>query len=234
MIDLPGVMDATWPAAALHRAGPWLVREGQGGGKRVSAASAEAPWQPADIALAEATQASLGQPPLFLLRAGEEALDAELDARGYRIVDPVIAYAAPVAALTTVPLPPIRVFPIWPPLAIQTDIWAEGGIGPERLAVMVRTASAHTSLLGRINDRAAGSAFVALHGDTAMLHALHILPEQQRNGLGAHMMRAAAFWAQNLGAVNLSLVVTRENAPACALYASLGMQIVGQYHYRMK
>lgn len=233
MIDLPGVMDATWPAAALHRAGPWLLREGRGGGKRVSAASAEAQWQPSDIALAEAAQAELGQPPLFVLRAGDEALDAELEARGYRIIDPVIAYAAPVAQLTAVPVPPIRVFPIWPPLAIQTEIWAEGGIGPERLAVMARTAD-RTSLLGRINDRAAGSAFVALHGDTAMLHALHVLPEQQRHGLGAHMTRAAAFWARDRGAVNLSLVVTRENAPARALYASLGMQIVGQYHYRMK
>ncbi|AMY71926.1 GNAT family N-acetyltransferase [Frigidibacter mobilis] len=234
MIDLPAVMDGTWPAAALHRAGPWLVREGRGGGKRVSAASAEAPWRPADIALAEAAQAALGQPALFVLRAGEEALDAELEARGYRVVDPVVAYAAPVAQLTTVPVPPVRVFDVWPPLAIQTEIWAEGGIGPERLAVMARGGSDRTALLGRINDRAAGAAFVALHAGTAMLHALHILPDQQRNGLGAHMMRGAAFWAQDRGAGNLSLVVTRENAPARALYASLGMQIVGQYHYRMK
>lgn len=234
MIDLPEVMEATWPAVQHHHVGPWLVREGQGGGKRVSAASAEGTWQPEDIALAEKTQATLGQPSLFVLREGDEALDAELDARGYRVVEPVVAYAAPVAQLTDVPVPPVRVFPIWPPLAIQAEIWAEGDIGPSRLAVMQRVAGERTSLLGRINDRAAGSAFVALHGQTAMLHALHVLPEQQRGGLGAQMMRAAAFWAQDRGAIHLSLAVTRENTPARALYASLKMEIVGQYHYRMK
>ncbi|TMV56955.1 GNAT family N-acetyltransferase, partial [Thioclava sp. BHET1] len=36
-------LDASWPAAALHHAGPWLIREGRGGGKRVSAATAERP-----------------------------------------------------------------------------------------------------------------------------------------------------------------------------------------------
>lgn len=234
MIDLPAVMDATWPAARTHRVGPWLVREGLGGGKRVSAASTEGPWLPSDISLAEEAQASLGQPALFLLREGDEALDAELEARGYRIVDPVVAYAAPVARLTDVPVPPVRVFSIWPPLAIQAEIWAAGGIGASRLAIMDRVRTDRTSILGRINDRAAGSGFVAMHADTAMLHALHVLPEQQRHGLGGHMMRAAAFWAQERGAIDISLVVTRENTPARALYASLGMEIVGHYHYRMK
>ena len=37
--DLFDAVELTWPAARLHRAGPWLIREGQGGGKRVSAAS---------------------------------------------------------------------------------------------------------------------------------------------------------------------------------------------------
>ena len=41
---LQAAMDATWPAAAMHRAGPWMLRNGAGGGKRVSAATAEAEW----------------------------------------------------------------------------------------------------------------------------------------------------------------------------------------------
>ncbi len=234
MMDLSAVMDATWPAAQTRRSGPWLLREGQGGGKRVSAATAEGPWQPEDIALAEQAQAALGQPALFRLREGDAALDAELAARGYRLLDPVVAYAAPVAQLASVPVPPICAFPIWPPLAIQNEIWDEGGIGPARRAVMQRVRGARTSFLGRINDRAGGSAFIALHGQTAMLHALHIVPEQRRNRLATHLVHGAAQWAEAQGAVNLSLVVTRDNAPARALYASLGMEIVGEYHYRMK
>ena len=67
---------ATWPAAQLHRAGPWIIRDGQGGGKRVSAATAEGPVQPADIQQAQRAMLDLGQRPLFLLRDGEADVDA--------------------------------------------------------------------------------------------------------------------------------------------------------------
>lgn len=233
MSDPFAVIEATWPAAAMHRAGPWLVREGRGGGKRVSAATAAGDWQAADIALAEAAQASLGQDLLFMLRPDEAALDATLETQGYRIVDPVVILAAPLAALAGAP-PPMTTFPIWPPLAIMRDIWAEGGIGAGRQAVMARVSGPKTAILGRINDRAAGTAFVALHEQTAMLHALHVLPGQRRQGIAAHMMRAAALWAQDQGAQRFSVVVTSANAAALALYASLGMTIVGHYHYRMR
>jgi ribosomal protein S18 acetylase RimI-like enzyme len=45
---------------------------------------------------------------------------------------------------------------------------------------------------------------------------------------------AAANWAAEAGATRLSLVVTRQNAAARALYARLGLEVVGEYHYRMK
>ena len=45
---------------------------------------------------------------------------------------------------------------------------------------------------------------------------------------------ATALAAAQQGAARLSLVVTRQNAAARALYARLGMQDVGQYHYRLK
>ena len=64
-------LDATWPAAGLTRLGPWTIREGRGGGQRVSAAPADGPWQPGDIATAEAAMVALGQRPLFMLRAGD-------------------------------------------------------------------------------------------------------------------------------------------------------------------
>jgi hypothetical protein len=45
-------------------------------------------------------------------------------------------------------------------------------------------------------------------------------------------MREAAFWAQDQGASHLALAVTQGNTGGNALYSSLGMQVVGQYHYR--
>ena len=36
MIDAYAIIDATWPAAEYRRAGGFLIRDGQGGGSRVS------------------------------------------------------------------------------------------------------------------------------------------------------------------------------------------------------
>lgn len=231
MGDIQALIDATWPAAAIHRAGPWLVRQGQGGGKRVSAATAAANWHAADIPLAEEMQQRLGQPSLFIVRSDEPELDSALADRGYGVVDPVLIWSAPVQALAG-PLPPLAAFTLSPPLAVQSDIWSEGGIGPERRAVMDRVGGPKTTILSRSGDRASGVAFVACHHNQAMLHALHVLPAARRQGSASNIMRAAANWAQDQGAATLSLAVTRANAPASALYASLNMRIVGDYHYR--
>ena len=40
---LYSVIEGTWPPASEARVGPWIIRDGQGGGQRVSAATATAP-----------------------------------------------------------------------------------------------------------------------------------------------------------------------------------------------
>ena len=233
MSDFFAALEATWPAAALHRAGPWLLREGAGGGKRVSAATAESDEALAAIGAMEAAQLALGQAPLVMLRAGEDALYAALADAGYVVVDPVVAMAGPVAALAG-PLPPLSAFTVWPPLAVQREIWAEGGIGPARVAVMERVAGPKTSLFARTSDRPAGTGFVALEGTTAMVHALEVRPALRRQGAARHMLCAAANWAAAQGATEMCLAVTKANGAARALYASLGLADVGSYHYRTK
>ncbi len=226
---LAEVMEATWPPVRRWPLGPFTLRDGAGGGKRVSAASCNGPFTETDLDALDAAMAE----PLMLIRDGDAALDAALNARGWRIVDPVIAYAAPVAALTA-ELPALTAFAHWPPLQIARSLWAEGGIGPARIAVMDRVAGPKAALLGRTGDRPAGVAFVACTGDEAMVHALEVRDSQRRQGLGRNLIHAAANWAAEQGAARLSLVVTRQNTAARALYARLGMQAVGQYHYRMK
>ena len=231
---LADVMELTWPPARAFSVGPWCIRDGQGGGKRVSAATAEPDWRDEAIPQAEAAMAGLGQVPLFLIRQGDDLLDQALQSRGYRVVDPVVAYGAPTAVLADPPAPPMTAFAHWPPLAICADIWAEGGIGPERLAVMQRASGPKCAILGRANDHPTGVAFVAIQGCVAMLHALEVRPEARRQGSAHNILRAAARWAQENGADSLSLVVTVANTAARSLYASLGMALVGQYHYRQR
>lgn len=92
---------------------------------------------------------------------------------------------------------------------------------------MQRVAGPKTAILARTQDRPVGAAFVACHGDIAMLHALEVLPAARRQGSAHNMLRAAAVWAQDQGATTMSLVVTQANAPARALYERLGMVAVG-------
>lgn len=234
MSDLFAALDATWPAASVRQAGGWLVREGLGGGKRVSSATALDDSAGDAIAEAEAAHVALGQPPLFCLRDGQAALDRALAARGYHILDPVVLFAAPAGQLAAEPPAHLSAFALWPPLAITRDIWAASGNGAERQAVMERVVGPKTAILGRTGDRAAGAVFVATHDDIAMIHALHVDEGARRQGLARNLMRAAAAWAQEQGAATLALAVTRANGPANALYAGLGMKVAGHYHYRAK
>lgn len=222
------VMEATWPPAASWGLGPWRLRDGAGGGKRVSAATLEGDWTEADIAEAEAAMAE----PLFMIRPQDSALDAALQARGYAVVDPVVIYLAPTDGFA--PPPHMATFPHWPPLQIDADLWDEAGIGTARLAIMHRAQGPKSVILARTADRAAGVAFVALHGTTAMLHALEVSPPYRRQGCARNILHAAAVWAKGHGADRLALAVTQANAGARRLYASQGMEVVGQYHYRHK
>ena len=229
---LYAVIDGTWPAAAKQALGPWVIRIDGRGGNRVSAATAELAVTDADIPQAEAAMREAGQKPLFMIREGEGALDTALAARGYRIKDVTNLYAAPINVIATGRPPPVTSFEVWPPLAAQVEIWAEGGIDQGRLDVMDRARYPKTTLLGRVNDRPAGTAYIGIAADCAMIHALEIATPHRRQGLARHLTCAAAFWAQKQGADYLTLVTTEANTGANTLYSSLGMTLVGNYHYR--
>ncbi len=218
----------------MRDVGPFALRDGDGGGQRVSAATlreAGAPG-PDEQALCAAEQAM--DRPLFMIRDSDTALDAALQARGYAIKDPVTLYTCAPASLADRPIPRVTTFCIWEPLQIMADIWAEGGIDAARLRVMHRAAGPKTGILGRIDDQPAAAAFVAIHDGIAMLHALEVRAAHRRKGLAAWVMRQSAIWAADQGARTLSVLVTTANEPANALYASLGMTPAATYHYRVK
>ena len=231
---LYGVVEATWPAASTATLGPWTLREGAGGGKRVSAATARRPVNSGDLPAAENAMRAMGQVPLFMLRAGEGALDALLATEGYAVIDPVNIWACPIATLGAAPPPHLTAYSLWEPMAIQRDIWAAGGIGPGRWAVMERSTCPKTSLFGRDTNRPAATGFVAIHDGIAMVHALEVLAAHRRRSLGRHLMIEAALWAARQGASHVSVICTRANQGANALYASLGLTLVGEYHYRIQ
>lgn len=230
---LYAVIDGTWPAAVKQSIGPWTVRLDASNSSRVNAATAELAFEGPDIVTAEVAMIDGGQRPLFMLRHGEDRLDEVLAARGYIIKDPVNMYAAEVAKIAGVGPGVDRTSEVWPPRADQAVIWAAGGVGPGRIAIMDRARDPKTTIVGRIDGVAAGTAYVAIAANCAMIHALEVDKSHRRMGLARDLTQAAAVWAQAQGATYMTLVTTQENNGANALYTSLGMTLVGQYHYRI-
>ncbi|MEM7718956.1 MAG: GNAT family N-acetyltransferase [Pseudomonadota bacterium] len=225
------VLDATWPAAALHSCGQWTIREGQGGGQRVSAATLDAGSGPDDIEMAEYKMKAIGQTPLFMIRGQDSELDAALESRNYRVIDPVTVYVGKTEMMTA-NLTIATVLTNWPPLAIQLKLWKAGGINADRVAIMERCEGTKTSVLARAGDVPAGTAFVACDKDIAMIHAIHVGDAVRRQGAGRRLMQGCANWAIEQGAEWLSLAVTCANEPANEMYRALGMEPAGSYHYR--
>jgi GNAT superfamily N-acetyltransferase len=227
--DLFEALGATWPPAEIRRLGGWTLRRGEGGGGRVSAATLDG--EDGDIGAAAAAMRDWGQPPLFMLRPGEAALDARLAAMGYVVRDPVVLLEAPAAAMAATPDDQVLIGP--GPLAAMREIWFAGSIGPSRLAIMLRVEAPRAFLFGRVGDRPAGCGFAAIHGDIGMLHALEVAPVARRRGVGGAITLASAAWVREQGATRFALTVNRSNTAARALYAGLGMRPVSGYHYRL-
>lgn len=231
---LAQAFEDTWPAADYADAGGFRVGRGLGAGGRVSSAHAVGPWAVPDIAAVEEIHRAWDQQSLFRVPDDDRDLAQALAAAGYRRETPTAILAAPVAALTDQPIPPVTTFAIWPPLAIQRDLWAAGTISPARQAVMDRVTGPRTAILGRIDDRAAGAAFAAIHADVAMVHAVEVLPAFRRRGLAGWMLRQAALWAADNGAAQIGLAVSRANTAACATWHRLGLSEVAGYAYYAK
>ncbi|MBB5222590.1 ribosomal protein S18 acetylase RimI-like enzyme [Amaricoccus macauensis] len=219
---------ATWPAVELRAAGGFTLRRGAGGGNRTSAATLDG--MSGDIPAAEAAMRAWEQRPVFMIRPGEAALDADLAARGYEAYDHTRVLAASAAPLAGAD--PERAFFGDMRLRVLEEVWAPGGIGPERVAVMARAPGPKIYLLGRHGDRVGGAGFAAIHGDAVVMHAVEVTPAARRTGIGAAMVRAAAAWGRERGAGRLLLAVTQANVGATALYRGLGFEEAAAYHYR--
>jgi N-acetylglutamate synthase len=234
VIDPLELMRATWPPASTERCGPFTLRDGAGGGKRVAAATCEGEASEAEITAAERAMDGAGRQALFALTPAQAALDRSLALRGYLVLDPTRALSCSVDLLTEERPHPASGFAIWPPLRVMREIWSEGRIGPARLEVMGRAAPPRTAILGRVDDQPAGAAFVAVRDGAAMVHALEIREAHRRKGLGGRMMRHAARWAASEGAGQMVVLVTEANHSAIAFYESLGMIGGRCYHYRIR
>ncbi|MEM6677140.1 MAG: GNAT family N-acetyltransferase [Pseudomonadota bacterium] len=236
--------DATWPAERVAWLGGWKLRFTDGAGSRAASIWATgAPGMALETALdeAEAAYHASGLPPRAQLWPGDEALDALLETRGYRLYDRsllmVRRLSEPLSALQRndgagderEACTAIRVTT---PLEVLDQIWAEGGVGPARRAALDRAPGPKHIFLGRVGMRPAGAAAIVLDGDIAVTQALYVSPIARRRGLAAVLMAALAEAAAAEGARLMTHAVVEENAGARTLYERLGFRAFGAYHYR--
>ncbi len=228
--ELFEAIDATWAPFAFHLHNGWLIREGMGGGQRVSAATLLADTDNPDIASAADKMHALGQKSLFMLRNSDGALDADLSELAYKTVDPVAILITPTANLLN--MPPRQTHAVnttEAPGAKAKAIWKSGGIDQPRLNVMERVKGAKTYLSA--GDM--GVAFAACYKGIAMVHAVEVSKNHRRKGIANALMYQAAIWAKNEGCAWVAVLTVRANTPACALYNRLGMKEAAAYHYRL-
>lgn len=218
-------VDVTWPSETVTIDGPWVHRKAAGAGSRLNATTLE--WANGSV------PDEIPDRPLFMVRRDQSALDAGLRNSGYAVKDPVTAYVINVDKIAQASRP-TRVFTGWPELAVMAEVWATGGIGPERIASMERVKTTKAGFLCRANDRAAGVAFAAIDGELAMLHALEVLAHARRANVATDILKHAAYWAAENGARHLAVLVTTANTDANALYQNMGFEKAVGYHYRIR
>ena len=115
----------------------------------------------------------------------------------------------------------------------MVEIWAAGGIGPARLAIMARAPEPRGYLLGRLGDRPAGAPSSRATAASPCCTPSRSPPSPAARASARAMTAAAAGWGPIAGATTLALAVTRANSAALALYRRLGTgRGGGSYHYR--
>lgn len=231
--DIFEAIDVTWPAEKFLEIPKWKLRRSAKGGKRVSAATAIGAPDISDIKLAENKMVQWHQDKLFMIKKNEIILDEALSASGYRVIDPTNIWSISSKNLSIQKTLPVKAFTIFPPLAIQRELWRANHISPSRIEIMDRVKTHKTTIFGRINARPAASAFVAVSNKFAMVHALVVDKKCRRQGMGKFVMQKVGSWAYQMGAESVVALCTEKNCSANILYKSLGMQVIGKYHYRV-
>lgn len=260
----PAVEAATWrPLEVVHVDG-WRAGFSEGFTSRAnSVTTASAPADPDEaVAVVERLYGFRRLPTTFRVgpRSSPADLDDRLEARGYERVKPTVVLAARLSSgELRGPMPDaaagLRPDPDGSPptsarlttTRVPTRRWVAGWLGEPlphdaRGDVPYRVLSgspAHYLTAwgpdGPVDPVApVGVVRVAVHGDWAGLSCLQVHPSARRRGHARSLTVAALGQAAATGASRAFLQVEESNAPAVALYESLGFVPVDSYHYRRR
>lgn len=216
-----------WPPLEQVEVDGWRLRASQGVTRRGNSALPLSDARPLDAV--RAFYAERGLPPL--VQVADDALDAELDALGWRREMPT--------QVMTGPLPPPADGEVAPAPDEEwlTCWWAvDGRGGPEALDVagrcLARIAVPAAYARVRVDGRTVAVGRGVAHEGRLGVFSMAVLPEHRRRGHGARVLGALAAWGAAHGATSTYLQVVAENAAAVGLYAGAGLVRSHGYCYR--
>lgn len=229
-----------WPASSVHFDGTWAVRLTAGHtAKRLNSVN---PLDPNDIGNLDDRIARIarrfdayGRPLVFRISplAGE-ALGRHFDRHGWLRYSESVVITADLAAMDIdsardqLPLRDIGRF--------LDGAMAVRGLDPAVRAGLSEIIGAIGGTAGLfLADAGSGPVATAIcvqDGDLAALFEVAAAGTERRKGLGRSIVLSALKWAKLRGAKRAWAQVEADNAPARALYRSLGFDDAYDYHYR--
>ncbi len=240
--DLQQIEEAArraWPAARHVHTFGWIVSISGGYTKRANSATLvyPEPRSACDRVIQRIEELYLhhGQPPIFRLVSFStpDDVDQRLEARGYRAIDETLVMTAPLE-------PSMMAGVELQMLDTETGVMAHArmnGVGSNLLP-------AHKAILDRIPDGLSFCGIVAddslvtcgctvVHEEFAGLFDIVTDPAHRRKGHADCLVRGMLGRAWHAGARTAYLQVAVANAPAIALYRSLGFEPAYSYRYRI-
>jgi GNAT superfamily N-acetyltransferase len=222
-----------WPAPVQSRLGAWVLRAAENWtGRANSALAVGDPDRTLEAAIDAVTRwyAARGQQALINAPMPLAApVNTALDERGWTSRPLTLVQTAPLATLLA-GTPPVADLPPVTLADAPTDDWltmvAEHKGTLPAAAVRVLTGVPGT-VFAHVRD-ADGDLLAVARGTVTgpdRWHGISLLqtaPQARRRGLGAHVVRAMARWAEQHGATRAYLQVEERNTAAVALYGRLG------------
>lgn len=239
IVALERIAARAWPAAEEMHLGGWMLRAAGGHTGRANSCWALAqPDRPLDeaISMVEAWYGERGLEPLFRTTDGATDpanLAERLAARGYACEIETLTMLGPLvpqpdAGVSLSPEPDAGFREVLFGVRHRGD-----GDAQERLEVLSRIASPVAFARLDLAEGPAAVGVCAVEGDWVGLSAMRTLDHARRRGLARRVVGALHAFAAGSGATRGYLQVEAANAPAIALYRSLGFAPAYAYrHWR--
>jgi N-acetylglutamate synthase len=233
-----------WPALRQVWFDGWLLRFSEGHTRRSNSVTPVAPGtgdRRDKIAYCQGLYAKAGLPLIFRVPTiAEPSLDAELDALGYAAEDETcVIYRDLGGALPErgdVELSEGTPSEAWLDAHARFTGSAAAGRSVQRKILEALAVPAVFAATRTGDGRIASLAFGAVHDRIVCLNLVATDPAVRRQGLSRRTVSAVLAWAQEqAGAAAACLPVVASNAPAIALYRTLGFETeLYRYHYRRR